>query len=90
MRTPTPRPPQINGNAEEQGPLVRQPPAAARLARILSHSATELWDICTLQDPGDMWEEARAIASRILASCPLSGVGLTSEPGSGSCSAQST
>ena len=68
MTTPTPH--QIHGVADEQGPLVRQPIPAARLARILHHSATELWDICTLQDPAQMWEEARAIASRILASCP--------------------
>jgi len=61
----------LTGHADEQGPLVRQPAPAARLARILHHSATELWDISTLQDPADMWEEARAIAGRILASCPL-------------------
>jgi hypothetical protein len=60
----------INGTAEEQGPLVRQPAPAARLARILHHSATDLWDVCTMTDSGQMWEEARAIASRILASCP--------------------
>jgi hypothetical protein len=53
-----------------QGPLVRQPVPAARLARILHHSATDLWDVCTLTDTGQMWEEARAIASRILAACP--------------------
>ena len=61
----------IHGVVEVQGPLVRQPEPAARLARILHHAATELWDICTLTDSADMWEEARAIASRILASCPL-------------------
>ena len=60
----------INGNTEEWGPLVRQPANAARLARILHHSATDLWDICTLTDSGQMWEEARAVASRILAACP--------------------
>jgi hypothetical protein len=69
MTPPTP-PVEVHGVADEQGPLVRQPIPAARLARILHHSATELWDICTLQDPAQMWEEARAIASRILASCP--------------------
>ncbi len=52
------------------GPLVRQPAPAARLARILHHSATDLWDACTLTDAADMGEEARAIASRILAACP--------------------
>jgi hypothetical protein len=61
---------QVNGVAEVQGPLVRQPAPAARLARILHHSATDLWDVCTLTDSAQMYEEARAIASRILASCP--------------------
>jgi|GEM_PF-3400132 len=53
-----------------QGPLVRQPPAAARLAFILNHAACELFDACTYEDAAQMWEEARAIASRILAACP--------------------
>ena len=79
MTTPTPTSqpaiightaPGLQGVVEEQGPLVRQPPPAARLARILHHSATELWDLCTYTDAADMWEEARAIASRILAACP--------------------
>jgi hypothetical protein len=60
----------LHGVGEEQGPLVRQPAPAARLARILHHSATDLWDVCTLTDSAQMWEEARAIASRILASAP--------------------
>jgi hypothetical protein len=60
----------VHGVAEVQGPLVRQPAPAARLARILHHSATDLWDVCTLSDSAQMYEEARAIASRILASCP--------------------
>jgi hypothetical protein len=67
--TPPPTP-TVHAVTEEQGPLVRQPVAAARLARVLNHAATELWDACTLTDTADMWEEARAIASRILASCP--------------------
>ena len=54
----------------ERGPLVDQPVPAARLARILSNAAQELWDACTLQDAAQMWEDARAIASRILAACP--------------------
>lgn len=54
-----------------KGPLVIQTEPAARLARILHNSAMELWDACVLDDAADMWEEARAIASRILASCPL-------------------
>lgn len=53
------------------GPLVRQPEPAARLAHILNRAATDLWDVCTLDDAAQMYEEARAIASRILAACPL-------------------
>jgi len=30
----------------------------------------DLWDVATEQDECQMWEEARAIASRILAACP--------------------
>jgi len=52
------------------GPLVRQPEPAARLAHILNRAATDLWDVCTLDDAPQMWGEARAIASRILAACP--------------------
>ena len=54
-----------------QGPLIRQPEPAARLASILNRAATDLWDVCTLEDAPQMYEEARAIASRILAACPL-------------------
>jgi hypothetical protein len=61
----------LYGATEEQGPLVRQPAPAARLARILHRSAQDLWDACVLTEPAQMWEEARAIASRILASCPI-------------------
>jgi hypothetical protein len=60
----------INGKAETWGPLVRQPAAAARLARILHNGATDLWDLCTMVDAGQMQGEARAIAKRILAACP--------------------
>lgn len=56
--------------AEEFGPLVRQPAPAARLSRVLHNSAQELWDICTETDTAQMYEEARTIASRILAACP--------------------
>ena len=55
---------------EEWGPLVRQSAPAAHLARAFNHAAQELWDTCTYTDSAQMWEEARAIASRILASCP--------------------
>ena len=37
---------------------------------ILHNAAMDLWDIATEEDPAQMWEEARAIASRILAACP--------------------
>ncbi len=69
-RTQELRVPIQNSQAEEWGPLVRQPPQAARLSRVLHHSAQELWDICTETDPAQMYEEARSIASRILAACP--------------------
>jgi hypothetical protein len=49
---------------------VLQPEPAARLALILNHAAMELFDVCTMQDRAQMWEDARAIASRILAACP--------------------
>lgn len=53
-----------------QGQLTYQNPPAAQLARILVHAAEELWDTSTLTDPAQMWEDARAIASRVLAACP--------------------
>ena len=62
---------QLDGVHDVQGPLIVQPLPAARLARILHRSATDLWDLCTETDAAQMWEEARAVASRILASCPL-------------------
>ncbi len=71
MTPPTPSRVNLTTSAAEvQDPLVRQPASAARLARILHNSATDLWEVCTLTDSAQMWEEARAIASRILASCP--------------------
>ena len=58
---------EVRGVIDEQGPLVRQPSGAARLARILHHAANELWDLSTYMDVGEMSKEARAIARRILA-----------------------
>ena len=49
---------------------MRQPRPAARIARILHNSATDLWDTCTLTDAAQMQAEARAVAQRILAACP--------------------
>jgi hypothetical protein len=72
MTTPHPHRAQtkdLHGVAEVQGPLVRQPVPAARLARILHHSATDLWDVCTLTDSAQMGDEAKAIAARISAAC---------------------
>ncbi len=55
-----------------QGPLIRhKSAAAARLAFVLNHAACELWDASALEDAAWMWEEARAIASRILAACTM-------------------
>jgi len=63
--------PDINAVEEAQGPLIRQPLAAARTAKVLHRAAQDLWDLCTYTDAADMWEEARAVASRILAACPM-------------------
>ena len=57
---------------ETQGALILQPEPCARLSRILFRASTDLQDVCCLHDHGQMYEEARAIASRILAACPLS------------------
>lgn len=65
MSTPLPPQATIRGTDEEQGPLVRQPAEAARIATVLHHAATELWDLCTLTDPEAIRSEARAIAHRI-------------------------
>ena len=64
-----PRTHELNGVRETQGPLVRQPAPAARLARILHHTANDLWELCTLTDTNQMQHEANAIAKRILATC---------------------
>lgn len=67
MTTPTP----TQESAElTDGPLVRQPAPAARLAHILTNAADDLYDAATNQDPAEMWEQARAAASRVLACCP--------------------
>jgi hypothetical protein len=60
-----------NPTVEVQGPLITQPAAAARLAHILVHAAEDLWDASTLTEPAQMYEEARAAASRVLAACPM-------------------
>lgn len=65
MTTPTP-----HAIASPVG-VAEQSQPARRLAVILTHAAEELWDAATEADAGYMWEQARAIASRILASCPV-------------------
>jgi hypothetical protein len=45
-------------------------PARNRMVAILHNAAMDLWDVATEEDPAQMWEAARAIASRILAACP--------------------
>jgi hypothetical protein len=45
-------------------------PARNRMVAILHNAAMDLWDVATEQDAAQMWEEARTIASRILAACP--------------------
>jgi hypothetical protein len=51
--------------------VAEQSQPARRLATILIHAGQELQDAATEADAGYMWEQARAIASRILASCPV-------------------
>lgn len=65
---PTPLP---NAVRLVEGPLIHQPAAAARLAHILVHAAEDLWEAATLDNPADMYEDARRAASRVLAACPL-------------------
>lgn len=52
------------------GPLVHQTPPAALLATILCNAAEDLWDAACHEDTPQMWEDARRIASRVLAACP--------------------
>ena len=56
----------LHGATEEWGPLVRQP-ARPRAWRHPPPQRPGSLDACVLTDSGQMWEEARAIASRILA-----------------------
>lgn len=52
-----------------QGPLVRQPVNAARLAGAFVSAAEALWDAATREDIAQMWEDGRAAASWALAAC---------------------
>ncbi len=49
--------------------LVGRSQATIRLALMLEAAAVDLWEISTLEDASLMWDECRAIASRLLASC---------------------
>jgi hypothetical protein len=53
------------------GPLVFQTAQAALLAAILCHAAEDLWDAACHADTPQMYEDARRVASRILAACPM-------------------
>lgn len=76
MTTPTPHPnetvreAQLRRNESPCG-VKEQSEAARRLAWICWHAAEDLFDAATEANAGYMWEQARAIASRILASCPV-------------------
>ena len=81
--TPTPVPadyshPHRPGAAQALADAQRRVAAASkgnstarnRMVAILHNAAMDLWDVATEEDAAQMWEEARAIASRILAACP--------------------
>jgi hypothetical protein len=83
MTTPTPMPadyshPHRPGAAKALADAQRRvaaackgnTPARTRMVAILHNAAMDLWDVATEEDAAQMWEEARAIASRILAACP--------------------
>jgi hypothetical protein len=70
MDNPTP-PLHVEIEALVDGPLISQSAACARLAHILHHAAQDLWEAAALMDAAQMYEEARAAASRVLAACPL-------------------
>ena len=80
MSTPTPTPadyshPHRPGAAKaladaQRRVIAASNPAHSRMVAVLHNAAMDLWDVATETDPAQMWEEARAIASRILAACP--------------------
>lgn len=41
-----------------------------QLQAMMCAAAEDLWDAATSNDPGDLWEDSRRIASRLLAACP--------------------
>jgi hypothetical protein len=67
MTTP-PSPPPSN---KVEGPLVWQSESAAKLAEIACEAAKELWDLAVSDDAPQMYEDVRAVASRLLVACPL-------------------
>jgi hypothetical protein len=81
VTTPTPvpadysrphRPGALKAIEDAKRRIATTSPTAAhcRMVAILHNAAMDLWDVATEEDPAQMWEEARAIASRILAACP--------------------
>ncbi len=66
MTTPTPTP-------QVMGALVPQSRQAALLSHLLVRAAEDLWDAACCEDVGQMWEEAREAASRVLAACSRAG-----------------
>jgi hypothetical protein len=65
--TPPPLPP----SGKIEGPLVWQSESAAKLANVACEAARELWDVAVSDNAPDMYEDIRAIASRLLVACPL-------------------
>ncbi len=74
MTAPTaqvqPKPSPKHSSAESPQPSKATHPNRNRMVAILHNAAMDLWDVATEDDAAQMWEEARAIASRILAACP--------------------
>ena len=62
--------PKSEGQKLYDGPLIQHSdPNTARLAAVLEAAAQELWEIAALDDRPRMWDEARDVASHILAYC---------------------
>lgn len=68
MTTPTPSP---FMRSKETGLIIGQNPEAASLSEILCGAAEDLWEAAALDDPAQMWEDARRAASRVLTTCAM-------------------
>jgi predicted GTPase len=64
-------PPSPHPSNKVEGPLVWQSESAAKLAEIACEAAKELWDLAVSDDAPQMYEDVRAVASRLLVACPL-------------------